>query len=143
MHSWSTALKRGIAVNTKLFGIAFAAFSALTAGIAIAEGVEQITVQGTRVLDAKDAGRTFGGVPVRDVSLSYGVNISDLDLASQEGPISLQKRVHDAAQAACTELGRQFPTSSPSDADCTSRATARAMVKANELVAAARAKQPH
>jgi UrcA family protein len=130
-------------VKIILIGITVAAISAFVGSIVVAQSLEEITVQGTRVLDVKDAGRTVSGIPLRDVSLSYGVNIADLNLASQYGPIALEKRVHDAAQAACEELGRRFPQSSPGDAECTRAAADKAMVKARELVAAARTKLPH
>jgi len=127
-------------VKTKLIGIAAAVISMCVGGVAVAQSVEEVTVQGTRVLNIK-AG-AIGGVPVRNVSLSYGVNIADLNLASQSGPFELEKRIHDAALAACEELGRQFPQSSPSDGQCTTAATNEAMVKARALIAAARAKLP-
>ena len=121
---------------------AAAVASALIGGVVVAQNLEEITVQGTRVLDEKDAGRSSTGVQIRDVSLSYGVNIADLNLASQYGPIALEKRIHEAAKAACEEIGRKYPQSTPSDEVCTKAATDKAMVKARELVAAARQKLP-
>jgi UrcA family protein len=122
--------------------VAAAITSALISGVVVAQGLEEITVQGTRVLDAKDAGRSSTGVPIVNVSLSYGVSIADLNLASQYGPIALEKRVHDAAKAACEEIGRKYPKSTPSDEVCTKVAADKAMVKVRELVAAARQKLP-
>jgi hypothetical protein len=55
--------------------------------------------------------------------------------------MELQKRVADAARAACKELSRQYPDSTPNDADCEKTATAKAMVHVNEMLAAA-AKKP-
>jgi len=127
-------------VKINLIGIAVAAVSVWIGGIAAAQSVEELTVQGTRVLDVKDG--QYAGVPVRDVSLSYGVNIADINLASQSGPFELEKRIRQAALAACEQLGRQFPQSSPSDGECTTAAVNKAMVKAHELVAAARKKLP-
>jgi UrcA family protein len=127
-------------VKTNLIGIAVAAVSLWVGGIAAAQSVEELTVQGTRVLDVKDG--QYAGVSVRDVSLSYGVNIADINLASQSGPFELEKRIRQAAMAACEQLGRQFPQSSPSDGECTTAAVSKAMVKAHELVAAARKKLP-
>ncbi len=116
--------------------------SALISGLVFAQNMEEITVQGTRVLDEKSAGRSSTGIPIRDVSLSYGISIADLNLASQYGPIELEKRVHDAAKAACEEIGRRYPLSTPSNEVCTKVATDKAMVKVHELVAAARQKLP-
>jgi UrcA family protein len=114
----------------------------LLAGIAvnavvIAQEMGEVTVQAQRVVK-KRIGTTASGVPIEDVSLSYGVSTKDLNLASSAGATELQKRISDAAKAACKELGRQIPTSTSSDdAECTKAATAKAMVKANELIAAA------
>ncbi len=116
--------------------------SAMVSGVVVAQAAEEITVQGTRVLDEKSAGRTSTGIPIRDISLSYGINIADLNLASQYGPIELEKRVHKAAKTACEEIGRRYPLSTPSDAVCTKVATDKAMVKVHELVAEARQKLP-
>lgn len=122
--------------------VAAAIASALISGVVLAQNVEEITVQGTRVLDEKNAGRNSVGIPLVDVSLSYGVSYTDLNLASQYGPIALEKRVRDAAKAACEEIGRKYPLSTPSDEVCTKTATDKAMVKVHELVAAARQKLP-
>jgi UrcA family protein len=131
-------------VKTKLMGVTVAAIvSALISSMVVAQNLEEITVQGTRVLDIKDAGRSNTGLPIRDVSLTYGVNIADLDLATQYGPIALEKRVKDAAMAACEELGQKYPQSTPSNGECAKAAADKAMVKARELVAKARQKLPH
>jgi len=122
--------------------VAAAVASALISGVVIAQNVEEITVQGTRVMNEKNAGQTSTGIPIVDVSLSYGVSYTDLNLASQYGPIALEKRVHDAAKMACAEIGRKYPLSTPSDDVCTKTATEKAMVKVRELVAAARQKLP-
>jgi UrcA family protein len=140
VESMVAAQHRSRKVKTNLIGIAVAAVCLWIGGIAAAQSVEELTVQGTRVLDTKNG--EYAGVPVRDVSLSYGVNIADINLASQSGPFELEKRIRQAALAACEQLGRQFPQSSPSDGECTTAAVNKAMVKAHELVAAARKKLP-
>jgi UrcA family protein len=87
-------------------------------------------------------GRSYADLPILHVSLSYGVNIADLDLATQDGPMALEKRVKGAAKAACEELGRKYPllTLTPSNEDCAKAAADKAMVKARDLVAKARQK---
>jgi len=55
--------------------------------------------------------------------------------------LELQKRVTDAALAACKEIGRQYPDSTPSEADCAKAATDKAIAKVNELAAAAASKK--
>ncbi len=108
--------------------------------VVVADDMGEVTVQASRVV-TKTVGKTASGIPIVDVSLSYGVNAKDLDLASHAGAMELQKRVADAARAACKEISRQYPDSTPSDADCEKNATAKAMVRVNELLAAA-AKKP-
>ena len=94
------------------------------------------------VYDAVDDRSSSTGVAILRVSLSYGVNIADLDLAAQDGPAVLEKRVKDAAKTACQELGRKYPVSTPSDEDCAKAAADKAMVKARDLIAMARQKPP-
>ena len=106
----------------------------------IAEDMGEVTVQASRVV-SKMVGKTASGVPIVDISLSYGVSAKGLDLASNAGATELRRRVADAAKAACKELGRQYPDSLPNDADCAKAATDKAMVKVNEMLAAA-AKKP-
>jgi UrcA family protein len=86
--------------------------------------------------------RSYIGLPIPKVSLSYGVNITDIDLATQDGPKELQKRIKDAAEAACQELGEKYPISTPPTQDCAKAAADKAMIKARNLVAKAREKQP-
>ena len=106
------------------------------AGIAIAQDTGEVTVQASRAVK-KTIGTTASGIPIQDVSLSYGVSTTGLDLSSSSGAAELKKRVAEAAKAACKELGRQYPGSQPEDDACTKSATDKAMVKVNELVAGA------
>ena len=111
--------------------------SALLGGIAVAQNVEEVTVQGSRVVTTKVVGRTSPGVPIKDVMISYGVSIAGLDLASHAGFMEAEKRVNDVAEAACKDLVQRYPTGTPSEAECTKAAADKAMVKVNELAAAA------
>jgi UrcA family protein len=79
---------------------------------------------------------------ILQISLSHRVNTADLDLATEVGTVVLEKRVKDAAMAACVELGKKYPFSTPSDADCAKEAAGRAMIKAREFLAKAR-QAPH
>jgi UrcA family protein len=87
---------------------------------------------------------SYTDLPTLKLSLSYGVNTADLDLATQDGPMALEKRVKDAAKAACEELDQKYPLLrlTPSSEDCAKAAADKAMVKARELVAKARQKLP-
>jgi UrcA family protein len=106
---------------------------------AIAQAPPEVTVTTSRSVAATDPHNL--GVPIVKVSLTYNVSTEGLDIASHAGAMQLEKRVSDAATAACKELGKQYPHSTPSDQDCAKAATANAMVKVHELEAAA-AKSP-
>jgi UrcA family protein len=105
--------------------------------VALGQEPAEVTVVATRMVSAKVASTSPTGIPIVDVSLSYGVSTVGLDLASHEGANELEMRVKDAAAAACKEVGRQYPDATPSDAECTRLATKKAMVKVHQLVRAA------
>jgi UrcA family protein len=105
--------------------------------VVIAQDTGEVVVQAQRVVK-NTIGRTASGVPIQDISLSYGVSTKGLDLSSSAGAAELQKRVTTAAEAACKELARQYPTSKTTDAECVKGATDKAMVKVNEMIAAAK-----
>jgi UrcA family protein len=124
-------------INLRGLTVAGAGF-ALMGGIAVAQTLQEITVQATRILSTKAVGRDeTTGSPILDISVSYGIKFDDLDLASHYGPIQLEKRVHDAAMDACKEITRQYPDSTPSDVICAKAAADKAMIKVHALVAAA------
>ena len=113
-----------------------AAAAALLANILVAQNIEEITVQGTRSLKTEVVDRSHT-IPIVDVSLGYGVSTPRLDLPPPAGVAELDKRVRDAALAACKEIGRQYPDSTPTDEVCAKRAADKAMVKVREAAAAA------
>lgn len=112
---------------------------ALLAQKADAPTLPEISVQASRVTTTTVGQTTTGtpGVPIQNVSLSYGVSTAGLDLSSASGKKELEERVSRAADAACKELGRQFPSATPSDLDCVKVATAKAMAQVHKLEAAA------
>jgi len=112
---------------------------ALVGGIAVGQNqnMDEITVQGTRMVVTKLAGKTSSGIPVNDVSLGYGVIIKGLDLASHAGFVEAEKRVKEVAEAACKELVKRYPDGEPSEAECAKAATDKAMVIINGWAALA------
>jgi UrcA family protein len=115
---------------------------AAVSAVVVAQDLPEVSVQASRAISTKTVGTTASGVPIQDVSLSYGVSTKGLDLSSYAGAMELKKRVTDAATAACKEISRQYPASTTTeDAECARAATDKAMVKVNELIAAA-AKKP-
>jgi UrcA family protein len=120
---------------------AVAAIASMLVGrVAIAQNVEEVTVQAKHGLTTKVVGRTSSGIPLTDISLSYDASAAGLDLASNAGAAELARRINAAARAACGEIGRQYPEATPSDAQCATAAARDAMVKARKLVAAAQSK---
>ncbi len=102
----------------------------LVGSMALAQtpNMDEITVQGTRLVTTKAAGRSPSGVPIDNVSLSYGVIIAGLDLASHAGYTEAERRVKDVAATACRELAKRYPDGTPSEAECARAAAAKAMV---------------
>lgn len=113
--------------------------SALLGGMAFAQSqnMGEITVEGTRVVTTKLAGKTSSGIPIRDVSLSYGVLLKGLDLASHAGFEEAERRVKEVAETACKELVTRYPNGTPSEAQCAKAAADKAMVVVNGWAALA------
>ncbi len=111
----------------------------LVGGIAVAQNqnMEEVTVEGTRMVTTKVVGKTTSGIPISTVSLSYNVSVRGLDLASQAGFMEAEKRVKDVAETACKELGTLHPDATPSAAECAKAAAAKAMVVVNGWAARA------
>ncbi|HXQ31806.1 MAG TPA: UrcA family protein [Steroidobacteraceae bacterium] len=107
--------------------------SALLCGVATAQ--TEVSVQATRIMSAETVGRTTSGIPIVDVTLSYTVSLKGLDLAMAAGSAAAEKRVNDAAMAACKEIGRSYPDATPGDAACAKMAADKAMVKLHQMVA--------
>src|SRR5215469_149080 len=125
-------------MSTRLIKIAVGLLAGVSVNaVVIAQDIGEVVVQAQRVVK-KTIGHTATGVPIEDISLSYGVSTKGLDLNSSAGAAELQKRVATAAQAACKELARQYPNSQTTDAECVKGATDRAMVKVNQMIAAAK-----
>jgi UrcA family protein len=114
--------------------------STVVAGSTLAQSTSasspEVTVQATRATRTT-IGRTSSGIPIQDVSLSYGVSTEGLDLTSASGRQELERRVSEAAMVACQQLGRQFTLTTPSDSECARAATNRAMAQVQQLEAAA------
>jgi UrcA family protein len=120
-----------------LLGFAIAlSMVAIGATSAKAQEVEGVTVTGSRIVKER-VGRTPASVPINAISLAYKVSYSDLDLTSSAGKAALEKRVSDAALAACKEISRLHPEAKPDDAACAKAAVDEAMVKVREVIAAA------
>jgi UrcA family protein len=122
--------------------LGFASAMLLSSAV-IAQGVPEVTVQAKRLLTTKVTERIEGGIPIQDITVTYGVRTSDLDLATHSGATVLEQRVKDAAKMACKEIGRQYPDAMPNEAECANTAAAKAMTQVKELVAAAEKASRH
>jgi len=117
--------------------------SALPVGSTFAQSTtatSEVTVQASRATQTT-VGTGANGAPIQNVSLSYGVSTAGLDLSTQTGKAELEKRISNAAMAACKQLGLDFPASEPSDSDCAKAATKKAMAQVRQLETAAAKKQ--
>jgi UrcA family protein len=128
---------------------AFAAAGALVGALAapigsaaaqtVYETREEITIIAPHV-HHREIGRTGSGVPVEELSLSRGVDYSDLDLSRWDDVQMLDYRIQEAAYAACGELNRQYPETlypsyQSSDSSCVARATNEGRAQARLAIA--------
>jgi len=136
----SSCLTRiAVAVAVAACGLSCAAAFAQAPAVARAQGPSEVQVQATRIPSTKVVGRTTSGIPVVEVSLSYRVSLAGLELSTKYGADEAGRLVNAAAEAACKEIGRQYPNATPSDRACAKAASDKAMVRVHELVAAAEA----
>lgn len=100
-----------------------------------AEELQQVQVEATRMVNTKIVGRSASGVPISEISVTYRVDLSDLDLATYSGATDAEQRVKTAAAAACRQIARLYPRATPSDKECARQASDNAMARVHELVA--------
>ena len=124
------------AVLTRVAAGACAAVLMLS-GIASEQNAKEVNIQAQRVINEKVIAHITGGGKIIELTLSYPVNFADLDITSTSGARELEKRVKDAARAACEEIGSKYPNATPSDAVCAQKAAAKAMGEVRRLVVAA------
>lgn len=119
-------------------GGAVAIAAGVVGGQVLAQNVAmpEVVVESHRAV-ATTIGKTSSGIPIVDVSLGYTVSSQGLDIGTAIGARAFEARVKDAARAACEELGKRYPNSTPSDTDCARSAADKAMVKVHQLEDAA------
>jgi len=110
----------------------------LVSGVSVAQQLDAINVMGTRNVDVQVERDTNGTASYKIFALTYGVKIAGLDLTTPAGAAEIEKRVNDAALAVCKEIGQQYPDSTPGDQQCAKQAAKKSMVKAHQLIDAAR-----
>jgi UrcA family protein len=120
-----------------VFGAAIGLLVCAVAGTSVwAQELEGVNVEAARLVK-ENLGRAPSGAPINAISLTYRVSYADLNLATPGGAAALEKRVNEAAMAACKEIGKLYPLATPDDFACAKKASGDAMVKVKELVAAA------
>jgi UrcA family protein len=127
-------------MNKVLLTIGIGMAAAISFGsIAVAQSIQEIVVTAKGVVAVKSVGKSASGVPIVDMSISYGVSYAGLDLASAVGAAEIEKRVNDVAKEACKEISVQNPTQQfmTSEEECAKAAAAKAMIKAHALIAEA------
>jgi UrcA family protein len=127
-------------MNKILMGIGAGLAASISLGsIAATQDLQEIIVVGTRQVTVTPVGKTSSGVPIVNMSISYGVSYKDLDIASAAGAAELEKRVHTMAKEACKGIAAQRPIQefSTSEEECAKTAADKAMVKAHALIAEA------
>jgi UrcA family protein len=100
---------------------------------------EEITIIAPHV-HHRTIGRSYTGVPVEELSLSRGVDYSDLDLSRWGDVQVLDYRIRQAAYGACDTLNREYPETlypsyQSSDSNCVARATDEGRAQAQLAVA--------
>lgn len=119
-------------ISTAVGGLVIAALG--TAAVAD-QKLQQVRVEATRIV-ATDAGRSYAGVPVKNIALSYEVNLDDLDLSTSNGLAAAEKRINTAALAACKEIGSAHPDSMPADVQCANAAARGPLAQLHKAAAA-------
>ena len=127
----------------KMLIVSVGAVAAITAGDVIAqnEPMPEVVVEASRLVSATVTGKSSSGIPINQVSMGYTVTAQGLDIGTPIGARAFEARLGDAAVAACRDLGRRYPNSGTSDAECVKDATDRAIAKARQLEDAAAAAQ--
>jgi UrcA family protein len=112
--------------------------AAVVNGNVVAQDVAmpEVTVESHRAVETT-VGKSSSGIPIVDVSFGYTVSSKGLDIGTAMGARAFEARVADAARAACEELGKRYPNSTPTDAECTRQATDKAMARVHQLEDAA------
>jgi len=97
-------------------------------GSATAQKDDELTVTGLHMIETP-IGINYTGMKVKDVSLSYTVDLKDLDLTTVAGVMELNERVGIAAHAACMEIERLYPISHPDTPRCAKTAAERTLAQ--------------
>ena len=127
-------------MNKLLTGTALAAGLLVVAAGSYAadKKTEEVKVEASGIVE-KDAGHSESGLSIKSYSVSYEVSLDDLDLTTADGYAAAEKRVDNAAAAACKEIGLKYPESTPGDDKCAKQTASKAKARLHKAVGAAKA----
>ena len=91
--------------------------------------IEGITVTGTRIATVERP----AGVVNQELTVKQVVRFSDLDLTTESGEKSLEKRIDQAAGQVCDELERLLPMRTLDHGNCVRESSERAMEDARKV----------
>lgn len=132
-----------------LLGAALVVFSsgetsAQSVGEPAAAAHERITVYAPFVVTHKITNPMMSktsATGIEVVTVSRSVSYADLNLSQSPDQITLENRVHQAAEEACKEIDRRYPKTTyapiPANQDCVGTAVNQAMVIVKDLKDAA------
>ncbi len=116
----------------------FAGMSLMSIGGAAFAQPDEITVVAPRDITQKQVGQTRYLTPIHEVSVSYEIGYSDLDLKKTADVEVLNKRVTHIAKQACSEVTKLPPyAGNRSEQDCVRKSVKSAKDQINTAVAAA------
>ena len=132
-------------MKTKASGVCLALLAAglCVASTAAVAQTSEIIVEAPRV--ERLAERNNQGTPVDLISVTHRVTYGDINVGTAAGAKTLEKRVSDAAKAACAEIDRLYPLTVPEPGAprCEKKAFDKAMVAVRAAVAAAEKAGPN
>lgn len=108
----------------------------LGSAAALAQPMEIVTVEAAREVIV---GQTSSGTPIKEITIRSRVSYADLDLRTDDGVKTLEKRIRDTAKSTCNEIRVDLPAQGSSVEKCIRDAIDGAMAQANEAIAAKRA----
>ena len=116
-----------------------AGLSLMSIGGAAMAQPEEITVVAPRDIDQKQVGRSYTGTPIQEISVSYEIGYSDLDLKKTADVEALNRRMTHTAKAGLHRSHKALPpyAGSRSRKDCIRKSVKTATAQINAAVAAA------
>jgi len=110
----------------------------LLSGASVAEELEKVTVTRSGAIEVKHEQSDYGYlVDRKTLRLRKSVSLAGVDLGTSAGLKEMEKRVTDAARAACAAITEKYPDATPSDSRCVEDAVEVAMTKVHQAASKA------